>query len=299
MDIICSYCHKMLKNPVECKNCHTNFCEEHKNDFHECPNCYSPFSSTINIGLKKIITQYENKIENDRIKAGEDIIKCTLCDFEDKPRYFCYHLAEEHKKDLIEIFGRKKNNQIEKIEDKFVPKEKRYEKFRSDDNISYNNPIENSQINDNNFIHISSQEINKYNANYLNNEKKDQNLFRSQVTNLYYCEKENKDINCNCCSDHICIEGNCLCLKCMFYNYDAFNLKIGELYNKAGRVAKPENGEYHCGIKKDKTLKNSVGQYFHKKIQCSNISKFFCEECKELNKYKKIYLDYINKNIFS
>lgn len=303
MAILCSFCNNILRNPVECKNCHTNFCEIHIRDFDICPSCYSPFSSIINNGLKKIISQYENKIINNRIKTEEYIIKCTLCDFEDKPLFFGYHLAEEHKKNLIETFGKKIIKQIEEKDNQLVPKEKRYEKFKSDDNIGYNNPIENSQINNNNFIHISSQEIDKFNVKSfekIENEKKDENLFRSQNTHLYYCNKKNKDIDCKCCPDHICREGNCLCLKCMLYNYKTSNLKYGELYNKAGRISKPQNGEYHCGIKINELLKNSVGESFHKKNQCSFNFKFFCDECKALNKNDpKKYMKYIWENEFS
>ena len=38
------------------------------------------------------------------------IYQCTLCNFEAKGELLCYHLAEDHKKELIEIFGKKKEN---------------------------------------------------------------------------------------------------------------------------------------------------------------------------------------------
>ena len=311
------YCYNILKNPVECKSCNTNFCEEHINDFEKCPSCNAPFSSFVNEGIKKLLTKYEHKIINDRIKTDEDIIKCNLCSFEDKPGYFCFHLAEEHKKDLIEIFG-KKIYQIKKEDHQFVHNKKKYEKYNTTDNIIYNNPFEISQIDNNNNNTNNDNISNNYNNDSnntiniirLNSEKKlnsymdefteikDENpLFRSQITNLYYCKKNNKDINCKCCPDHICREGNCLCVKCMFYNVKKFGLKYGELYNKSGRVAKPnEYYLYHCGIKLEKSITNSIGQVFQSHTLCS--FNYFCKECKELNIYKKIYLDYISQKTF-
>ena len=38
------------------------------------------------------------------------IYQCNLCNFEAKGELLCYHLAEDHKKNLIEIFGKKKEN---------------------------------------------------------------------------------------------------------------------------------------------------------------------------------------------
>lgn len=306
MDVVlCPFCTNILKNPVECNNCHNNFCEKHINDFYNCPCCNSHFSGSINYGIKKILDKFENERENKIIKMNEDIIQCTLCPFEGKPGYFCFHFAEEHKKELINEFGRKKIYQAEKEAIQLIPKEKKFEKYKSDDNITYNlnNPFENDQLNNNNFSHINSGKIENININCFterNNKIKVQNILsKSRVTNLYYCKKINKDINCECCPEHICSEGNCLCAKCMLYNFKAFNLKYGELFNKSGRIAKLDNGEFHCGIKYDKSIQNSVGGVFHSQIQCSFFGRNFCNECKILNKYKKIYLDYISKNIFT
>ena len=286
MDFFCPYCKKLLKNPIECKNCYTNFCEEHINDFNNCPTCNAPFSSIINSGIKKLIAKYENKIINDKIKNGQEIIKCTLCPFENRIGYFCFHLAEEHKKELIETFGEKKINEIKKEEYQLADrKEKKIVKFKSDKNISYKFPIEKIQNGNNNFNQLKSGEIVK--TNFMNSmtERKNVNrpenlLFRSQITNLYYCNKNNDDINCQCCPDHICREKNCLCVKCMFYNFETLDLKYGELFNKAGRIAKSENGEYHCGIICKRSIKNSVGVVFNTHIKCSNISKYFAKNVK-------------------
>ena len=119
-------------------------------------------------------------------------------------------------------------------------------------------------------------------------------LSRSQIK-LYYCRKKNETINCFCCPDQICCQGNCFCTNCMHYNIKRNHLKDGELYNKAGRIAKPENGEYHCGKKFNVSIKNSVGIKFHSQKQCCYLSRYFCKECEILNIYKDNYLYYISK----
>ena len=301
MDIICLNCDQILKNPVERNNRHDNFCEEHTKNFDYCPSCNAPFYGSINKGLKKILDKYENERINKQIKMDEDIIQCTLCSFECTPWNFCYHVAEDHKKELIEKFGKKKIYQMEKIQPNLAPQEIKYEKYPSVNNIPDNiiNQFENIQIS--NFKKLNSGEIYP-NNNCFTERKKDEKkaekpLSMSQVTNLYYCNKKHQAINCDCCiPDHICCEGNCLCVRCMNYNVKKFHLKNEELFNKAGRVAKPENGEYHCGKKFNLSIKNSVGMKFYSHKQCSYYSQYFCKECEILNKYKDIYLDYISNN---
>ena len=302
MDLHCPKCSKILKNPIECKNCHYNFCEEHTRSFYYCPKCNSPFYGIKNYGIIKILEDSENERINKQIKMNDEIIKCNLCNFEGRPDYFCYHIAEEHKKELIEKFGKKKIYQIEKIEPQFVPQEIKFEKHNSVD-VDYIpenliNQFGNIEID--NFKSLNSGEIKSNNDFFLESKNQimdEKPLSRSQITKLYYCKKINRGINCDCCGpEYICSEGNCLCVKCMNYNVKTFGLKKGELYNKAGRIAKPENGEYHCEIKFDKIIRNSVGQKFHSQKTCSYYSKYTCKECEILNKYKDIYLDYISKN---
>ena len=119
-------------------------------------------------------------------------------------------------------------------------------------------------------------------------------LSKSINNNLYYCNEKNKKINCKCClPSQICRLGNCLCVDCMKYNVGLFNLEKGELFNKAGRIARPENGEYCCGATFNLSIKNSVGGSCPVKKQCSLANNFCCDECKILNNYKDIYLKYV------
>ena len=64
---------------------------------------------------------------------------------------------------------------------------------------------------------------------------------------------------------------------------------------KLGRIARPENGQYHCGklFEDNDQIKDSVGAIIPKKQKCSFINHFFCKECEILDKQKKIYLKYV------
>ena len=304
MFLPCAYCSNNLNNPVECFYCHTIYCKEHINNFTYCPSCKSyPCSFIINNGIIKMIEENENEKINKKIKTDKEIIECKICSLRTNPGYLCFHLASEHKKELIDIFGRKIDCQIEKEEkykklpykndnqkDKILEIKQNFKTMNNQDN---NNNINN--LNNNNII--PNKIINKSNLNskYIGFQKYNtQRLFKSQITNLYYCNKKNTTINCDCClPNHICCQGNCLCIDCMRYNVKYFNLYNGELFNKAGKIAKPENGVYYCGRFFIVSIKNSVGKGRNARKQCSFSSKNLCEDCKILNKYKEIYLQSI------
>lgn len=294
MDFTCQICLDILKNPIECNKCHVNFCKEHINTFYSCPYCnVSPFSGNINLGITKLLNKFENDRINEEIKKDENKIKCTICSFESEPIFFCFHLVEEHKKELIEKFGRKKFEQNKREESKLIQKEIKYETNKDGDN-NFSEILNNQSeiISKKNYSQINSGEIN--NKIEIDKDIKPQNqLSRSQVK-PYYCQKKHETINCACCPDRICRQGNCFCTKCMYYNIKRSHLKGGALYNKAGRIAIPENGEYHCNKKIGLSFRNSVGQTFRSQKQCSYLSQYFCKECKILNKNKDKYLDYIS-----
>ena len=330
MLLSCSNCFDILKNPVECNYCNTNFCKEHIKNFKFCPHCKKdPFSYHINAGIIKILEKHENEI----IKNDNQIIECIICNFRTNPGNLCYHLAEEHKKVLIENFGRKVDSQIEKEQKvKKIPpkknnnqKDKNIENYYTFNNNNYN--LNNNNLNDNfpqnsnninnkniqsekmvnkslnlkqNIINSNnSKNLEKKNMKKSNTSRKFENfpnneLSKSINNNLYYCNEKNTKINCQCClPSQICRLGNCLCVKCMKKNVDLFNLEKGELFNKAGRIARPENGEYHCGKKFILSLQNSVGEMKPGKKQCSLACNFCCKECTILNMYKDIYLKYV------
>ena len=313
----CQKCFNILKDPVQCKYCQNNFCLEHIKNWNSCPKCgIGPFSYIINNEIRKILENIENEKINPKIKNDNEIeIECSICPFKAKPGFFCFHFYEKHKKEIIEKFGRKIVPQNEKeTRYKRIPQIVDIQNKKTKIN-NFNTSIDNQNPkNTNNLNNLSPKNSINKNGKIIKislnlepnifrscktkrkNEKvPNNNLKKSKITNLYYCNKKNKMINCDCClPDHICCEGNCLCIDCMEYNIKLLKLFKGKLINKAGRVAGPENNIYHCGAIINNSIKNSVGQELSEKKTCRFLDRFCCEECKILNKYKNIYL----KNIY-
>lgn len=162
-----------------------------------------------------------------------------------------------------------------------------------------NNEMLNNKNNKNEKRITNSLNLQQQKSKISKSERKNNNfphniLSKRENLNLHYCNKKKEKLKCDCClPDQICCLGNCLCVDCMKYNIDLFGLKNGELFNKAGRVARPENEEYHCGEIFDVKTKDSERVYGLEKKKCSYINRYYCNECKILNKHKKIYLKYV------
>lgn len=107
--------------------------------------------------------------------------------------------------------------------------------------------------------------------------------------NIIYCGRYNENIKCDCCPDHICKKGNCLCVNCMRINISDLKLKNGELINKSGIIAAYQSGRYYCGKKTKTILINYIGQEFITNHICD--SNFPCEDCKTLKKFMFYYLE--------
>ena len=102
----CSICLEKLKNPVECNNCHNNFCKEHASKLKECPLCKkNPFAYKDNIWLKR-------ELEN------IDFCKCKVCNFEGDKNLFFIHLMEKHKTEIIDNFNTNSQKNRESISNK-------------------------------------------------------------------------------------------------------------------------------------------------------------------------------------
>ena len=110
----------------------------------------------------------------------------------------------------------------------------------------------------------------------------------SILNNLYFCNSRNNDIKCDCCKDHICRPGNCMCVSCMRKNKQNFGLREDELINKAGRIARLDRGDYFCGCQFEETFTNVIGKVFTNKKECKLYSQ--CNDCKVLKKFMKEYL---------
>ena len=340
MDLLCYLCDNILQNPVECSRCCTNFCEEHTKNFKNCPQCNKPFKYIKNLGLIKILDRRTKEIINRQIKIDPEIVQCSLCSFESTKWNFCYHFVEEHKKELLEIFSRKKENN-EDLEDIKGQNLKSSVLSLKDNDDNSNGQNLNNNINNNSFdenkplnaqkdidnkkknqnMHKylkSDMEENVFNINFFKNNsgeifqplsyRNDFEIYNSVVNGgikpinqsriefsknaINYCGKKN-EIICDCCApEHICKKGNCLCGDCMKINIKKFGLKDKQLINKGGRIAYLENGEYHCGCKAKITFDNLVGEKKTIIQYCRN--KFFCKECKDLNKLIGDYFKYIN-----
>ena len=291
----CNICSQILDEPVECNNCKTNYCYKHIKYFKACPSCDKPFKYNQNQGLIKLLNNYKKTRANIIVKMDNTIYQCNLCGFEAKGELLCYHLAEDHKKELIEIFGKKKENINIKESTIEKPSILVDDSRRSIDEDSFNNNVNeygsNPEQPDKKHLYIKSfsGKIN-CNSERSNLENYQNPLSNSLNFQMYYCKKNN-GINCECCDDHKCRKGNCMCVNCMKYNLSKLNLHDFELINKAGLIAKLENGEYHCGIKFEVKIKDEIGntRIIHK--VCNNND--YCPECLILNKIKREYINFI------
>ena len=108
------------------------------------------------------------------------------------------------------------------------------------------------------------------------------------LNNLYFCNSRNNDIKCDCCKDHICKVGNCMCVSCMRKNVQNFGLREGDLINKSGRIAKIDKGDFYCGCQFEEVYTNVMGKEFRNIKQCKYYSQ--CNDCKILKKFMKEYL---------
>ena len=355
--LCCKQCTNILDNPVECKYCNTNYCKKHIKRFKVCPFCRKPFEPQQNLGVIKLLNEYHRARNNFQIRMDNNIYLCNLCQiYKGKAETLCYHLAEEHKKELIELFGtidgntkkeskfENNNNYRESINEN--GNEIKYNNQRNENNNNYRESINekeneikyNNQRNENNNNYRESinEKGNKikydnqrnenkepFNQNINNKEKKKElgqkdynihfpshnqvnqaNIFtesnnnennknlisQSQKDEIYYCNKNNQLINCECPS-HICRKGNCLCVKCMKYNVKKMKLENNELINKAGRIAKIENGIYHCESKFKVEIRDEIGKKRSINKICSN--NIICPDCEILNKNKMDYLKFI------
>jgi len=111
----------------------------------------------------------------------------------------------------------------------------------------------------------------------------------SEKYNLYYCYK-NSNLNCNCCQNHICQPGNCICKDCMKVNINYHGLKKYYLINKAGRACKYSYNYFHCHCKIETRTQNENGNIFIGLNWC-HYPAYPCEACQQVTKLMDIYLD--------
>ena len=198
--------------------------------------------------------------------------KCSICGYENNEDLFWNHLIENHRKEIIQNFNQNKNNENTQLKDisKYL-------------NLSIKTKsIENnSNKNINIFKTLSPHSYDNHGLEPIG-KAENKNIIVS------YCGKENELINCDCCPDHICQEGNCLCVDCMENNRKKYQLKKDELINKSGKIAKLFQGNFYCNKHYEAIIVNVIGRKFKKPSQCHYPSEP-CDDCKVLNKFKDVY----------
>ena len=105
---------------------------------------------------------------------------------------------------------------------------------------------------------------------------------------LFYCfEKTN--IDCQCCPEHICKPGSCLCKDCMKINLKYHGLKSYFCINKEKRACKYSNKFFRCHFK---YLKISVTENGNNIVNESFCHGFFpaCPACQETTKLMEYYI---------
>ena len=320
----CSICLEKFKDPIECLACHNNFCRKHVEGFKNiCPICKkSPFNFRENIWLSRtlanidysfkcslclyegdknsfwshLIESHKNEIiqhfntnknsnnSNSRNK-NENIEKTKFKLFEDNNRNYQPKINQAPEINNSINNNSKGDNKIDNYNVQNIYPD--YNKFNKTTKTSINN---NSNNYNNNipppYTHRQNYPINNQNISQMNNFTNPQPTDRN---NIIYCGNINNSIRCNCCPDHICKRGNCLCVRCMKNNINNLKLKNGELINRSGRIARLFKGSYYCECKYEETITNVIGLKFKKQSQC-HYPLESCKDCKVLNRFKNIYL---------
>ena len=125
------------------------------------------------------------------------------------------------------------------------------------------------------------------------NPSQDNSINNNNFKKLYYCGKTNELIKCECCPDHICKEGNCLCVHCMRINYDQKKLSKNQLINRAGEVATFYRGNFFCGQEYESII-NTITHRTFKNVKKCEYPCESCNDCNVLTKFGKIYYSFIN-----
>ena len=216
--------------------------------------------------------------------------KCSICGYENNENLFWNHLIENHRKEIIQNFNQNNNKESVQVKDiskslNLLSKNKINQNNSNKNNINIFKTLSPQKYGNQGLetIEITNHAMPSENSNYNNNSNSNKNIIIS------YCGKENELISCDCCPDHICQKGNCLCVDCMELNRKKYNLKNDELINKSGKIAKLFKGNFYCNKHYEAIIVNVIGRKFKKPSQCHYPSEP-CDDCKVLNKFKDVYI---------
>ena len=285
MDIFCNICKNILKNPVECASCYTNFCEEHMKNFKNCPQCNKPFKPTKNSGLIKILDERTKEMTNRQIKIDREIVQCNLCSFESTKLNFCYHFAEEHKKELLEVFSRKKennedlkNSKGQGLKSSVLSLNDNVDNYNGqnlmDNNINNNSLNEIKPLNEknNDNKHRSSKNMNENALKLKSNKNVNENAFK---------HKSNKIVNENVYSVNYFKKNSGEIFQPLSYMND-FEINNNAINGGIEPVSKSIiefsiNEIYYCGKKNDINCDCCIPDHICKKGNC------LCFDCMKIN----------------
>ena len=281
----CDFCLERYEDPVQCLKCNAKFCKKHINSDNICPccKCYT-FNSK------------ENNMINTSNLNLDLKYKCNVCGlgFGEDKNAFLIHIIDNHKEEIINYFNDKS------IQNKVINQSKKAQIMSNFISINNKNTSKsncnsiNQSINNNQQINNKPKFINlpTQRNNGGRNMKKSMNQNQSMNNNInrkiYRCGKRNELIKCECCPDHICKEGNCLCVNCMKINIVQFKLSKNQLINKAGRIAEYFRGSFFCGQEYESIIDSITHRKFRNLIKCEYPSES-CNDCKVLTKFCRIY----------
>ena len=139
---------------------------------------------------------------------------------------------------------------------------------------------------------INSSQDNSINMMKSINSSQDNSINNNNIKKMHYCGNKNELIKCECCPDHICKEGNCLCVDCMKINFYQFNLSENQLINRAGKVADFYRGDYFCGQEYESIINTVTHRTYRNLKKCEHPYES-CDDCKVLTKFSDIYNRFI------
>jgi len=234
--------------------------------------------SVMNISKKKDLNELLKKVKQDlniekSIEESNIIIKSELSNISSIINHSQFNSNDE-------------SISIKKVELKPILTQEDVKKIRFLDLVSYK---EGDLKNDITIIEYS------YDLNILKSLSRGYKYYKKE--DLIYCGKNNH-IKCNCCKNHLCIPGNCMCFDCMNLNKKYHKINIKYLINKKGRVCKFDKC-FNCNICYKIIHKDSDGNMYSRIKNCVNKNKI-CDDCKILNKIYGYYFDKDTiKNLFN
>ena len=323
-ELICPICYLFLKDPIECSNCHANFCRKcvedvketnkRKNNPNKCPMCNNKWELEENEVFRTVIDEkiqlicekcrkpfQKKNLFDEHVKKCKEYI-CKICHEKYYTEKFLKHIMDSHKEIVLNCSNKNfKGDPFPKVTNTIIHPNTKPKDLNSE-NSSDVDPK--SQNEDNSFLSKFPKGIDVKKSNYTKGEYI--NLFRPNNeipipneqlpipidkilsrNNLYYCGRQTH-LNCKCCPDGRCKENNCLCKSCMDFNKKIKSLKDYYLINKHARAAKYVYGSFRC-LGEYISLVEVNGFKMKKPAKCTYPNEP-CSGCKVLNELYKKYL---------